>query len=50
MTTAVYLPGYHLSGCVAATPGECSTSFVVHHPVLSFRFLLVMMGNVVPGG
>ncbi len=49
VTTAVYLPGYHQSGCIAPA-GECSASFFVHHPVLSFRFLLVMMGNVVPGG
>jgi len=50
LTTAVYLPGYRASGCVAAVPGQCSSMFVVQHPVTAFRYLLIMVGNVVPGG
>lgn len=49
-TVLVYLPGYDVSnnGCVPSS--SCSATIALHHPVTAVRFLLALIGSVVPGG
>jgi hypothetical protein len=51
ITSAVYFYRFKLStGCAGRLVKHCSLHYAVHHPVEAFRFLLVLIGNVVPSG
>ena len=50
LTVALYLPGYDFSnnGCLPAS--SCSPAVALHHPLTALRFLLALIGAVIPGG
>ena len=53
MTSAIYLHGYNSAGstCLVEggqSSGACSAMFALQHPVLLIRYLVVLVGNVVP--
>ncbi len=49
-TVLLYLPGYNFNnnGCIPAS--SCSSSVAFHHPVTALRFLVALIGAVIPGG
>lgn len=51
ITVALYSIGFnHSTGCPNKFQNECSLNYAAHHPEAAIRFLLVLVGNVIPSG
>lgn len=52
VTVAPYLWGYNFNnnGCQAAISVRCSSVVGLQHPVRAFRYFIILIGNVIPGG
>lgn len=50
ITAVIYLNGFDFgrSGCFE--PSQCTASTALSHPTTTVRFLLILLGNIVPGG